>query len=217
MMLLLIAIVMFVLIVASTWWFGLWSNMVTLINLFLASLLASSIYEPVAKQLTQINSSYRSVYDFIAIWLVFCLAFFILRGITDVASAYRLKFDPVTEMIGRSILSIWIAGVFICFSFFTLQMAPFTPAMYGSETEVRDPNELGTIPDKLWCAFIQSRSRGALAAGKDAGWGLKAYSAKVHPDDVDLNSRVFDPFGNFLFNMESRRWDLSKKKNIRGN
>lgn len=216
-MLLLIAFLMFILIVASTWWFGLWSNFITLINLFVASMLASSIYEPVAKKLTEINSSYRSVYDFIAIWLVFCLSFFILRGITDVMSAYRLKFDPVTEMIGRSILSIWIAGVFICFSFFTLQMAPFTPAMYGSEAKVTDPAKLGTIPDKLWLAFIQSRSRGALAAGKEKGWGLKEYKMADHPDDVELKSRVFDPHGEFLFVMENRRWALSKKKNIRGN
>jgi hypothetical protein len=217
MMLFLIAFIMFILIVASTWWFGLWSNMITLINLFIASLLASSIYEPVAKMLTGINSSYRSVYDFIAVWLVFCLAFFILRGITDVASAYRLKFDPLTEMIGRSILSTWIAGVFICFSFFTLQMAPFTPAMYGSEAKATEPKQLGTFPDKLWLAFIQSRSRGALSASKDAGWGLKAYKMTDHPDDVELESRVFDPNGNFLFSMENKRWTLSKKKTIRGN
>ena len=65
------SILMFILIVASTWWFGLWSNLVTLINLFISSLVASSIYQPIATELENINASYRLLYDFIAVWLVF--------------------------------------------------------------------------------------------------------------------------------------------------
>ena len=214
MMLILIGFLMFVLIVASTWWFGLWSNMVTLINLFLASMLASSLYQPIAGELLGLNSTYRNLYDFIAVWLVFCISFIVLRALTDYLSAYRLKFDPITEMVGRSILSIWIALVFICFSFFTLQMAPLTPAFYGRETPATLPSEVGTIPDKLWLAFIQSRSRGALSAGKAKGlWPVYKYDD--HPDDVGQNMRVFDPHGDFLFQMEERRWKLSKKKTLR--
>lgn len=86
-MLILIAIVMFILVVASTWWFGLWSNLVTLINLFLSALLASSIYQPIANELANLNATYRPLYDFIAVWLVFVVSFMILRGITDFLSA----------------------------------------------------------------------------------------------------------------------------------
>lgn len=216
MMLILIGFLLFVLIVASTWWFGLWSNMITLINLLLASMLASSIYQPVCGELIGINSTYRSLYDFLAVWLVFCVSFFILRGLTDILSAYRLKFDPITEMIGRSVLSIWIALVFICFSFFTLQMAPLTPAFYGREVPATSPEDVGTIPDKLWLAFIQSRSRGALSAGKAKGV-FPIYTYDDHPDDAGQNKRVFDPNSEFLFHMDKRRWELSAKKNLRGN
>ncbi|MDG1875275.1 MAG: hypothetical protein P8J27_15280 [Mariniblastus sp.] len=216
MIMILIAFGMFVLIVASTWWFGLWSNFITLINVLLASMLASSIYEPVAGQLLSINRSYQRLFDFIAVWLVFCLAYFILRGITDVLSAYRLKFDPLTEMIGRSVLSVWIAGVFICFSFFTMQMAPLTPAFYGRKSPATLPSEVGTIPDKLWLAFIQSRSRGALSAGQQSKL-FPEYRYTEHPDDAGQNKRVFDPHGNWLFDMEARRWNLSKQTKLRGN
>jgi len=214
-MLYLIAIGMFVLIVASTWWFGLWSGIVTLVNVFLASLLASSLYQPVSQKLSDINPTYQVLFDFIAVWIVFCLAFFVLRGATDTLSRYRLKFDPLTELIGRSIVSAWIAGVFICFAFFTMQMAPLTPAFYGSQSMATNPSEVGTIPDKLWLAFIQSRSRGALAASKSAGGGLPEYRLSDHPDDAGLNKRVFDPYGQFLFEMEDRRWKLSKQERLR--
>ena len=128
-MLIAIAIMIFIVVVASTWWFGLWSNLITLINLFLASLLASSIYQPVANELANVNKTYAPLYDFIAVWLVFVVTFMVLRGLTDFLSSYRLRFDPITEMVGRSVLSVWIAGVFICFSFFTFQMAPFSPGV----------------------------------------------------------------------------------------
>lgn len=201
-MLIFIAILLFVLIVASTWWFGLWSNLITLINLLLASMLASSIYEPVSDMLLGIDKSYRLLYDFISVWAVFLVAFFILRGITDVASAYRLKFDRITELVGRSILSIWIAAVFICFSFFTLQMAPLKPDLYAENVP---KSEMGTIPDKMWLAFIQSRSRGALSASKSKSL-FKEYKLTPHPDDAGEDKRVFDPNANFLpYYAEKRR------------
>ncbi len=212
-MLIAIAIVMFILIVASTWWFGLWSNLVTLINLFLASLLASSIYQPVANELGNLNDSYRPLYDFIAVWLVFVVAFMILRGITDVISAYRLRFDNVTELVGRSVLSVWIAGVFVCFSFFTMQMAPFPPSVYSKQL-MTPRTELGTLPDKLWLAFIQSRSRGALSASKAKGlW--PEYKLRPHPDDVGQDKRVFDPNANFLEEMQFHRMSTSARTNLR--
>lgn len=210
-MLIFIAIMLFVLIVASTWWFGLWSNLITLINLLLAAMLASNIYEPVSDMLLGFNKTYQVLYDFIAVWAVFLLAFFILRGITDVASGYRLKFDNITELVGRSILSIWIAGVFICFSFFTLQMAPLKPNTYSQNVP---KSEMGTIPDRMWLAFIQSRSRGALSASKASGL-FKKYELTPHPDDAEDNTRVFDPQANFLPYYAEKRQEIADNAVLR--
>ncbi|MEM7782709.1 MAG: hypothetical protein AAF623_05090 [Planctomycetota bacterium] len=211
-MLIAIGILTFILIVASTWWFGLWSNLITLINLLISSMLASSIFEPISTELENINRSYRLLYDFIAVWLVFIVSFIVIRAITDSLSGYRLKFDNVTELIGRSILSVWIAGVFICFSFFTLQMAPLPPDTYGNSQTV----DQGTIPDRLWLAFIQSRSRGALSSSKAAGiW--PEYKLPDHPDDVGKDMRVFDPYARFLRFNATRRQTISKMKRLRVN
>lgn len=211
-MLILIGILMFLLIVASTWWFGLWSNLVTLVNLLLSAMLASSIYEPIADELAGINGSYAILYDFIAVWLVFVVTFIVLRTVTDTLSGYRLKFDPITEMAGRSILSVWIAGVFICFSFFTMQMGPLAPGFYGDKSP--DPSQLGTLPDKQWLAFIQSRSRGALAASKEAGLWPK-YVLEDHPDDVGKDMRVFDPHGEFLIRCYQNRQTIANRERLR--
>jgi hypothetical protein len=212
MMLIFIAITMFILIVASTWWFGLWSNLVTLVNLFLASMIASISFEPVSMKLLTMNSSYRYLYDFIAVWLIFLLAFVILRGVTDVLSSYRLKFDPITELVGRSILSVWIAGVFVCFSFFTLQMAPLKPSVYAENVPKA---EMGTIPDRLWLSFIQSRSRGALAAPKGSNFLFASYGLPDHPDDVEIDARVFDPRAEFLPYYSKKRRAIADRTVLR--
>ena len=211
-MLIFIAITMFILIVASTWWFGLWSNLVTLINLFLATMIASTSFEPVSRWLLNLNSSYRLLYDFIAVWLVFLLAFVVLRGITDILSGYRLKFDPITELVGRSVLSIWIAGVFVCFSFFTLQMAPPKPSLYAENVP---KSQMGTIPDRLWLSFIQSRSRGALAASKERSFLFAGYELADHPDDIEVDARVFDPNANFLLYYSSKRRTIAERTVLR--
>lgn len=212
-MLIIIALVLFVLIVASTWWFGLWSNLITLVNLLLAAMLASSIYEPVSDLMLGYNRTYRVLYDFLTVWVVFLLAFFILRGITDVASAYRLRFDKITELVGRTVLSIWIAGVFICFTFFTLQMAPLKPNTYAQNVP---KGEMGTMPDRLWLAFIQSRSRGALSSSKARSF-FKEYKLTPHPDDVGEDKRVFDPYANFLPYYAEKRQSIANRPVLKSN
>ena len=61
---------LFFLVIASTWWGGLWGNFITLINLFIASLIASSFYEPFARFLIEKMPDYGALMDFIAVWLL---------------------------------------------------------------------------------------------------------------------------------------------------
>ena len=233
-MIVLIMVLVFVLVVASTWWFGLWSNLITLINLFLASLTASSFYENVAIEIAYRQPTYLVLVDFVSLWLVFFVTYFVLRAITDMLSKVRLKFDFWTETVGRSILSVWIACVFISFAMFSLQLAPLPPHLFvdgEAEYELPDsktnPAEIAKEipaellakekyfgPDRLWAAFIQSRSRGALSEARDTPL-FPPYQLGVHPDDEELNCRVFDPFGNFFEINHIRRVEVSKQKILR--
>lgn len=204
----LLIILTFFAVIASTWWFGIWNNLLTLVNMILAGLIASAYYEGVAGMLKS-NIGYGDLVDFLAVWLLFVVSFILLRTLTDITSSRKLNFDPLVEIIGQSVLSIWIACVFLAFTLFTLHLSPLTPSDFQANAT---DSTLGIGPDRMWLAFIQSRSRGALSASKEASFLAKKYTLKDHPDDVELNARVFDPRGTFIQDNLTRRTTLAGKK-----
>ena len=216
-MLFLLALAIFAIVAGANWWLGLWSNLLSLVNFLLAALLASSIYENVAALLAGLNSTiktYDYLLEFISVWLVFFVTFAVLRGITEFLSAYRLQFHNVTELIGRSLLSAWLGFAFLQFTMFTFHLAPIAPSDYATNPQ---ESVLGFGPDRMWLSLIQSRSRGALSAGKSSTqFGLaEGYNLPVHPDDTDLSARVFDPQGQFILRQTKRRKDLAGYPTLR--
>jgi hypothetical protein len=73
---------------------------------------------------------------------------------------------------------------------------------------------MGTIPDRAWLAFIQSRSRGALSAGK-AKSIFKTYNLTPHIDDADDDKRVFDPHAEFLPHHAKKRQEIADRPVLR--
>jgi len=211
-MIIALVILLFILVIASTWWFGMWSNFITLINFFIASLVASSFYEPFAGFLAGQLSDYSALCDFLALWILFVGVYMLCRAITDSMSPRQMKFDIVTEMAGRSILSIWIACVFVAFTLFSLHMAPLHPNAFQQDVE---SSTLGFGPDRMWMAFIQSRSRGALSSSTSSNLLLSEASKSSHPDDAGLNARVFDPQAKFIDRYHRKRASLSKRDSFR--
>ena len=206
-----IIILSFLLIIASTWWMGFWSNLLMLINFLLSAMLASSFFEPVATRMENSLPSFTYLCDFIALWGIFIVSFIVLRGVTEILSSIRLKFDPITEMIGRSVMSIWLAGCFVCFASFSMHLAPLPPASFQKDVQARF---LGMGPDRQWLAFIQSRSRGALSEAQDNSI-LDSYKLEDHPDDAEQNKRVFDPYARYIFTYHTRRQKLSEAEGLR--
>lgn len=200
----------FIAVIASTWWFGIWNNLLTLVNMILAGLIASAYYEGLGQTL-QGSLGYKDLVDFLAVWILFVVSFILLRTLTDITSSRKLNFDPLVEMIGQSVLSIWIACVFLAFTLFTLHLSPLTPSDFQANAT---DSALGIGPDRMWLAFIQSRSRGALSASKEASFLAKQYTLQDHPDDVELNVRVFDPRGTFIQDNLTRRAKLAGKKSL---
>lgn len=205
-------IVLFLLVIATTWWGGLWGNFITLINFFFASLIASSFYERVAGTLAQKQPNYAALMDFLSLWILFVISFILLRILTDNLGPYKLKFDKITELVGRSVLSVWIACLFVSFTTFSFHMAPFHPSDFQE-----DPNSstLGIGPDRMWMAFIQSRSRGALSASKASNSMVPEYTLSTHPDDAELNARVFDPHAGFIDRYHAKRADLLNRNDFK--
>src|SRR6187401_1398162 len=98
-MMFLVLLLIFGIVVAALWPQGLWSCAVTLVNLLLAMLIATSLYEPVCDFLEGNGAkSFTYLLDFLVLWLLFVVAFGILRAVTDGLSGSKVKFIMPVEM-----------------------------------------------------------------------------------------------------------------------
>ena len=149
--------------------------------------------------------------DFVGIWILFAASFVSLRIATDMFSKYQLRMNIWAEYVLRTVLSLWLAGGFACFACFTLHLAPFPTDAFIDNPK---SNLFGFAPDRKWMAFVQSRSRGALAESK-TGFFLPEYDLDDHPEDVELGARVFDPHAEFAQTYIDRRANLSRSKTLR--
>ena len=169
---------------AGVWFQGLWSGVVTLVNLLLAMIIATSFFEPAANAIEGIGAaaSYTYLLDFVVLWLLFGLTFGVLRAISDALSQKHVSFPLPVEMAGRSILALWSGWLMVCFVAFSLLMAPLnSPTPLGAWSTPASRTFGPVSPDRLWLGFMYSRSRGALAG------------------------KPFDPEANFLLRYRDRR------------
>lgn len=199
-MMTLFLILVFLATAGLIWLHGLWGAAVTLINLIMSMLIAMNLFEPISDALeNNADASFTFLYDFVVLWMVFFFAFGFLRLLTDMLSKTRVKFDMPIEMAGRSILAIWCGWLLVCFTAFSLMMAPLNSVTPLGAWESPSDGAMAFSPDRLWLGFVHSRSRGALSRGKmDEG-------PDAHPDDVSLNVETFDPFGEFPIKYHDRR------------
>ena len=204
-------ILLLVIVVGLNWWVGSWNIILNMTNFFIASLFACSFFEPVADWLESRSPTYTYLVDFVAIWLIFAVVCGGLRLATDFMTKYQLRMNKWAEYATRTVLSVWLGIAFCCFTFFTLHLAPLPTSKFVSTPT---SNLFGFAPDRKWMAFVQSRSRGALSASKNAAF-LPEYDLVDHPDDKDLNARVFDPHAQFAEKYIDRRVKLSKSKTLR--
>jgi hypothetical protein len=200
---------LFLIVAAALWFQGLWSNAVTLINLLVAMLIATNFWEPTTTLIEGLGAaSFTYLLDFVVLWFWFVLVFVFLRLITDLLSRTRVKFDMPVEMAGRSILAIWCAWLVVCFTAFSLQMAPLnSETPMGAWSTPNSSSFLFVSPDRLWLRFMQSRSRGALARGN--------YSGQSHPSDQAANVEAFDPLSEFPIKYHDRRVKYKDEASMR--
>lgn len=192
-MMFLLLLVIFAGTAAAVWFSGFWSGMVTLVNLILAGIIATSYWEPAATAIEGFGAqSWTYLLDFVALWLIFFLAFTILRMVTDSVSQERVKFDMPIEMGGRSIMALVCGWVMVCFVAFSLHMAPLNSATPLGAWATPSAKTFGPVsPDRLWLGFMHSRSLGA------------------------LGGNVFDPEGEFLLKYHDRREKYAKETAMR--
>lgn len=199
MMMTLILLLLFGLTAGLIWMHGLWGAAVTLVNLLLAMLLATNFFEPVANLAEGMVKSGTYFFDYVSLWGLFIVFFGIFRAITDGLSSSAVKFIMPVEMAGRTIIALWCGWLMVCFTTFSLQMAPLNSVTpMGAWQSPKDSTFLGFSPDRIWLGFMQQNSRGYLARGKFS-------DLPAHPNDELLNVEAFDPQAEFPYKYAYRR------------
>ena len=189
--------VVFFVCLAMMWNEGMWSNALTVVNVTFAAMVATNYYEPLADWLDGQLPSYTYIMDYLSLWALFAIAFSILRYVTDSLSQYRVRFRMPIEHTGRVLFAAWTGWVIVCFSCFALHTAPLarSPFRGSFQSQPQDNNFLGFAPDRMWLAFMQSRSEGALS--------------RTEP-------RVFDPRSDFIYKYGARRAQLERSNQSTG-
>jgi hypothetical protein len=189
-MLFLLAFIVIAVCVAALFLEGLWGNLITLVNVILAGLMAFNLFEPVAKMLDSMMPSYSDKWDFIALWVVFFLLMGLMRGVTDSVSKVKVRFFQPVEVAGGVIASLWVGWVMVCFTMASLHVAPLPrTSLSGSFMATPDQSMLGVGPDRLWLGLVYNTSGGSLST-----WTPKP----------------FDPDGNFIYKYAARRAQYEK-------
>jgi hypothetical protein len=199
-MMFLFLFLVFLIVGAACWFHGLWGNAINLVNLLMAMFIATNLFEPICTLLEGFGaSSWTYLLDFVVLWIMFFVAYGFLKLITGLLSRTQVKFDLPVEMAGRSILAIWCAWLFVCFTAFTLQTAPLNNVSpLGAWQTPNSPTFLFLSPDRLWLRLMSAQSRGALSRGNIA-------DTADHPSDQSANVEAFDPYSEFALKYRSRR------------
>jgi hypothetical protein len=197
-------------VMAATWLVGLWNNVISWVILVLAALVASSFFEPLATRIDQSSPQITYLADFISVWGLFICTFIVLRVATEVLSRYRLQFDPWTELIGRSVMSLAIALTLFAFASFTLRMAPLpVSGFWGARFQASpDARSFGIGADRAWMGFVRTSSLGSLSEFRE--------NRMLFPYDLasDSTVREFDPQRDLMARYYQRRRILSEQADI---
>jgi hypothetical protein len=173
-----------VLLVALTFPSGLWGNLINLVNVVTAALLATSLWEPLARMLKSAMPSGVYLWDIFALWGLFAVFALVFRLATDQVSKVKLHFPKALDLAGSVFFGVWTAWVFVCFMAMSLHTAPLSREFMSGGFKAEQPMFFGLSPDRIWLGFVQKESDGAFARG--AG-------------------HEFDPGGEFLFRYAERR------------
>ena len=168
---------------------GFWSNLILLINVVSAALVATCYYEPVAELFDDFFPSYGAAIDFGSVWLVFAGTLGILGMATDMLSRVKVRFLRPVDQFGGIFLACWIGWVTVCFTTMTLHMAPLGRNYAGGDFQPKENARMffGLAPDHRWLGFMQKMSRGLYFASKQ---------------------QMFDPRADFIVKYGQRRASL---------
>jgi uncharacterized membrane protein required for colicin V production len=137
---------------------GLWSNTITLVNIFISGLVAFGFYSPLVVYLDEDVTSGQHTYwlDFAIIWALFSAMMIVCRTLTGQLSKTRMRFKHPLDSVGGPIVGFFAAWVLAAFTLATLHTAPMPKDAFGGKLVYSDADTASfiTSPDAQWLRFV---------------------------------------------------------------
>jgi len=181
-MMTLLLLVVFVMCVAFLFSGGLWTCALAFCNVLFAALLATSYFEPLAEWFARQLPGLTYCWDFVALWLIFAVAYLLLRAVTDFLSKVQVRFKRPLDVAGAVLFSSLTGWLVVCLVAMSLHASPLAADFLSAFPEPQQKLFFGFGPDRVWLAFAQKTSQGALDC-----------------------SNTFDPRAEFIFKYRDRR------------
>ena len=114
---------------------GLWSNTITLINIFISGIVAFGFYSAIVVYLDEDVTSGQHTYwlDFAILWALFAATMVICRSLTAACSKTRMRFKYPIDSVGGPLVGVIAAWVLACFTMATLHVAPMGKEAFGGK------------------------------------------------------------------------------------
>lgn len=142
-----------------------WGNILTFFNFMFAAMLATGLFQPLT--LLAAGETGAAVLDVLFLWLLFIAFFFTFRLITDLSWRYQVKFDGVTEALGRGTMALLTGWMFTCFAAMSLHVAPVGAEPFGGAMKSQNARTMLVVsPDVQWLDFMEMTSDGSFAGTK---------------------------------------------------
>ncbi len=145
---------------------GLWSNLIRLVNVVTAALIAMSFWEPLARWLEGLNDWFASItyyLDFLSLWILFGVSMLVMRIATDMISRVKVRFLKVVDRVGSTFFALCVGWIMVCFIMATLHTAPLAPNFLWGGFDPSRKMMMGLAPDRQWLGFVQYASKGPFA------------------------------------------------------
>ncbi|MCL4195739.1 MAG: CvpA family protein [Thermoguttaceae bacterium] len=190
----LLLLLIFAAVVAFSYTEGLWGNVIRLINVVTAALLAVNFFEPAGRWVEGLAEQAAPYADFLSLWILFLIFYSILRVITDRFSRHKVRFMMIVDRIGSGFFACWTAWVIVCFATMSMHTAPLARNFMFGGFKPGESMFFGVAaPDMQWLAFTQTVSRQAFS--RTVSEGEYGYDAD-RPSESKL--AVFDRQAVFI-------------------
>jgi hypothetical protein len=138
---------------------GLWTNVITTINIVLSGLVAFGTYQALGKLLISKFAQagqYTFLIDFLCLWMIYIIAFVVLQRIlANNLSRTRMRFKHPIDTVGGPLVGLVAAFFTMGIVGASLQAAPFDADAF--EGVFTDTSRSGTMhPDLAWLQLCET-------------------------------------------------------------